>query len=73
MKEIIIYIGLIALSAFILYLIIESIIESIKHEQSRKKNRETQSSGSTDKEDNGFWASLFTRKYSSRVRVGWLL
>lgn len=52
MKEIIIYIGLIALSAFILYLIIESIIESIKHEQSRKKNRETQFSGSTDKEDN---------------------
>lgn len=60
MKEILIYIGLAALAALVLYLIVKSIIESIKREQFRKKNRETQFSGSAVKEEKGFWASLFT-------------
>lgn len=66
MKEILIYIGLAVLGAFILYLIVKSIIESIKRAQFRKKNRETQFSGKAIKEKKGFWASLFTYKYSSR-------
>ena len=69
MKEILIHIGLVALFAFILYLIVKSIIESIKREQFRKKNRETQFSGSAVKEEKGFWASLFTPKYSSRAEA----
>lgn len=69
MKEILINIGLAALGAFILYLIVKSIIESIKREQFRKKNRETQFSGSAVKEEKGFWASLFTPKYSSRAEA----
>lgn len=69
MKEILIYIGLAALAALVLYLIVKSIIESIKREQFRKKNRETQFSGSAVKEEKGFWASLFTPKYSSRAEA----
>ena len=38
MKEILIYIGLAAVGAFILYLIVKSIVKSIKREQFRKKN-----------------------------------
>lgn len=69
MKEILIYIGLAALGALVLYLIVKSIIESIKREQFRKKNRETQFSGSAVKEKKGFWASLFTPKYSSHAEA----
>jgi len=36
LKEILIYIGLAALGALVLYLIVKSIIESIKREQFRK-------------------------------------
>lgn len=51
------YIGLAALGAFILYLIVKSIIdididiENIKREQFLKKNRETQFSGSAVKHE----------------------
>ena len=69
MKEILIYIGLAALGAFIFYRIVKSIIENIKREQFRRKNRETQFSGSAIKEEKGFWASLFTPKYSSRAEA----
>lgn len=69
MKEILIYIGLAALCALILYLIVKSIIESIKREQFRRRNRETQFSGSAVKEEKGFWTSLFTPKYSSRAEA----
>ena len=69
MKEVLIYLGLAALSIFILYLIVKSIIESIKREQFRKKNRETQFSGSAVKEEKGFWASLFTPKYRNRAEA----
>ena len=67
MKEILIHIGLVVLIAFILYLIVKSIIENIKSEQFRKKNREAQFSGSAVKEEKGFWASLITPKYNSRA------
>lgn len=69
MKETLIYIGLAALGAFILYRIVKSIIESIKRAKFRKKNRETQFSGSAVKEEKGFWASLFTPKYSSQAEA----
>lgn len=69
MKEILIYIGLAALTALVLYLIVKSIVESSKREQFRKKNRETQFSGSAVKEEKGFWASMFTPKYSSRAEA----
>ena len=69
MNEILIYIGLAALCALILYLIVKSIIESIKREQFRRRNRETQFSGSAVKEEKGFWTSLFAPKYSSRAEA----
>ena len=69
MKEILIHIGFAALGAFILYRIVKSIIENIKREQFRKKNRKTQFSGRAVKEDKGFWASLFTPKYNSRAEA----
>lgn len=50
MKEILIYIGLAALGAFVLYRIVKSIIENVKRERFRKKNREAQFSGSAVKE-----------------------
>ena len=62
-----IYIGLAALSAIVLYMIIKSIIEDVEHQRFRKKNRETQFSGSAIKKDKGFWASLFSPKYESRA------
>lgn len=69
MNEFLIYVGLAAIGAFVLYLIVKFVVESIKREQFRKKNRETQFSGSAVKEENGFWASLFTLKYSSRAEA----
>ena len=69
MKEILIYVGLAALGTFVLYLIVKSIVENIKYEQFRNKNRESQFSGSAVKEEKGFWASLFTPKYSSRAEA----
>lgn len=69
MKETLIYLGLAALCAFVLYRIVKAIIESIKREQFRKRNRETQFSGSAVKEEKGFWASLFTPEYSSRAEA----
>lgn len=65
MKGIFIYLGLVVLGAFVLYLIIKSIIERIKREQFRKENREAQFSGSAVKEDDGFWASVFTYSHRS--------
>lgn len=69
MKEIFLYLGLAALGVFILYLIVKSLIEGVKHSRFRKKNREAQFSGSAVKEEKGFWASLFTPKYSSRAEA----
>lgn len=69
MKEVLIYVGLAALGALVLYLIVKSIIESIKREKYRKKNREAQFSGSAVKEEKGSWASLFTSKYKSRAEA----
>ena len=69
MQEVINYIGLAVLSAFILYLIVKAIIDSIKREQFRAKNRETQFSGSAVKEEKGFWESLITPKYNSQAEA----
>ncbi len=69
MKNLLLIAGLVVLGAFVCYLIVKSIIESIKREQFRKKNRETQFSGSAVKEEKGFWASLFSPKYGSRAEA----
>lgn len=50
-------------------MIIKLFIECIKREQFRKKNRDTQFSGSVVKEKKGFWASIFTSRYSSRAEA----
>ncbi|MBO5546337.1 MAG: NERD domain-containing protein [Bacteroidales bacterium] len=71
MKEILIYIGLAALGAFVLYRIVKSIIENVKRERFRKKNREAQFSGSAVKEKKGFWASVFSSNRSTWAeRIG---
>lgn len=69
MKEILIHIGLAALGAFVLYRIVKAVIERIKRERFRKKNRETQFSGSAIKEEKGYWSSLFTPKYVTHAEV----
>ena len=68
-KEVLLYIGLVALGAYILYRKIKSIIEDIRRERFRKKNRESQFFGSAVKEDKGFWASLTTPKYTSQAEA----
>lgn len=69
MENVLLYIGIATLCAFILLMIIKLFIECIKREQFRKKNRDTQFSGSVVKEKKGFWASIFTSRYSSRAEA----
>lgn len=64
---ILIYIGLVAVAAFLLYLMIKSIKESVERARFRKRNRETQYSGSAVKENQGFFSSVFNVKYGSRA------
>ena len=59
LKEVLIYVGLTALGAFILYRIVKSIVENIRRERFRKKNRATQFSGSAVKEGRGVWEIFF--------------
>ena len=71
MKDFLLIAGLIALGAFILYRIVKSIIENVKRERFRKKNREAQFSGSAVKEKKGFWASIFSSNRGSWAeRIG---
>ena len=69
MKDILLTIGFIALVAFVLYLVVKSIIESVQRRRFRRINRESQFSGSAVKEEKGFWASVLTPKYSSRAEA----
>lgn len=69
MENVLLYIGIATLCAFILLMIIKLFIECIKREQFRKKNRDTQFSGSVVKEKKVFWASIFTSRYSSRAEA----
>ena len=69
MRSLATIIGLGFLGSFVLYMIVKSIKESIEREKFRKKNRETQFSGSAVKEENGFWASVFTPKYNSTAEA----
>lgn len=66
MKNYILIISLVALCAFVLFMIVKSIIENVRLRRFRKKNRDMQFSGSAIKEENGFFVSLFMPKYSSR-------
>lgn len=71
MKNTLLIAGFIALGALALYLIAKSVIEGIKRQRFRRKNREAQFSGSAVKEEKGFWASLFSPRRSSRAeRIG---
>lgn len=71
MKNLLLIAGLVALSAFILYRIVKSTIENVKHERFRKKNREAQFTGSAVKEKKGFWASIFSSNRSTWAeRIG---
>lgn len=71
MKDILLIAGLVALGAFILYRIVRSVIENVKRERFRKKNREAQFSGSAVKEKKGFWASVFSSNRSTWAeRIG---
>ena len=69
MKNFFFIAGLVVLRALFLYLIVKSIIEGIKHEQFRKRNRQAQFSGSAVKEEKGFWESLLTPKYNSKAEA----
>lgn len=69
MKNTLLITGLIALGAFILYRGVKSIVGKIRRKRFRKKNRETQFSGSAVKEGEGFWASPFTPKYVSQAEA----
>ena len=69
LKDILLRIGFVALVVFILCLVVKSIIEKVKRNRFRMKNRETQFSGSAVKEKKGFWATIFTPKYSSRAEA----
>lgn len=71
MKNTLLIAGFVALGALSLYLIAKSVIEGIKRQRFRRKNREAQFSGSAVKEEKGFWASLFSPRRSSRAeRIG---
>lgn len=65
--KILIYIGLVAVTAFLLFLMIKSIKESVERARFLKRNRETQYSGSAVKENQGFFSSVFNVKYGSRA------
>jgi hypothetical protein len=66
---ILVYIAITAIAAILLYLMIQSIKESVELSRFRKRNRETQYSGSAIKENQGFLSSLFS--YRSRAeRLG---
>lgn len=65
--NILVYIGLVAVAAFLLYLMIKSIKESVERARFRKRNRETQYSGSAVKENQGFFSSVFNVRYGSRA------
>lgn len=67
MKNLLVIVGLFALTAFILYQIVKSIIENVKRQRFRKKNREAQFSGSAVKEKKGCWASVFPSNRSTRA------
>lgn len=58
--EFFVYIALVALSAILLYLMIQSIKENVELARFRKRNRETQFSGSAVKGDQGFLSSVFS-------------
>lgn len=71
MKNTLLIAGFVALGALAIYLIAKSVIEGIKRQRFRRKNREAQFSGSAVKEEKGFWASLFSSSISSRAeRIG---
>ena len=56
---ILVYIAFVALAALLLYLMITSIKENVELARFRKRNRETQFSGSAVRENQGFFSSFF--------------
>ena len=66
LERILLIIGLVALIAFILYGVVKAIIENVKRERFRRKNRNAQYSGSAVKEKK---VSLFSSE-SRAERIG---
>lgn len=62
-----VYIALVAFVAILLCLMIKSVKERVELARFRKRNRETQFSGSAVKENQGFLSSVFEVNYSSRA------
>lgn len=65
--NVLVYIGLVAVAALLLYMMIKSIIKRVERARFRKRNRETQYSGSAVKENKGFFSSVFNVRYGSRA------
>lgn len=67
MDNALLHIGVIVIISLVLYAIIKSAIEGERKRRFRKKNRESQYSGSAIKEKRGFWASLFSGSSKNRA------
>ena len=65
--ELLAFIAFVAIVAFLFYLMINSIKESVERERFRKRNRETQYSGSAIKENQGFFSSVFSHHSRSEA------
>lgn len=65
--SLLVYICLAAMAAFLLYLMVNSIIEGVKRARFRKRNRETQYSGSAIKENQGLLSSVFNVRYGNKA------
>ena len=61
------YICIVVLVSLVIYLLVNAIAETVKRSRFRKKNRESQFSGTAVKEDKGFWPSVISVTYSSRA------
>lgn len=71
MNSILLIAGLVILGTFILYRIVKTIIENVKRERFRRKNREAQFSGSAVKEKKSLWTSSYSSKRGTRAeRIG---
>lgn len=64
-----VYIVFAVLCVIAVFLIVRSIRRSVELRRHRRRNRETQFSGSAVKEEKRFWTSLFTPRYSSRAEA----
>lgn len=69
LNSILLYIGLFAVFAIVLFLIIKSIKENVERQRIRRKNREYQFSGRAHSENESGSTSLFSRSRKSRAEI----